>query len=67
MRLGLTDVLARLAVGKPEVAVALDTGETLAGTLLAVGADVLTVQVGAAGDVAYSSVARCASVRFRSG
>jgi hypothetical protein len=67
MRLRFVELLARLADARPEVAVVLDTGETLAGTLVAVGADVLTVQVGAEGDLAYSSVARCASVRFRSG
>jgi hypothetical protein len=67
MRVGFLDLLGHLAEGRPEVALVLDTGDTLAGTLLAVGADVLTVQVGGGSDLAYSSVARCASVRFRSG
>ncbi|MEN3271593.1 MAG: hypothetical protein V7636_354 [Actinomycetota bacterium] len=67
MRLELVELLARLVDDRPDVAVVLDTGESLTGTLIAVGADVLTVQVGAGGDLAYSSVARCASVRFRSG
>ncbi|MEA3054684.1 MAG: hypothetical protein QOD30_116, partial [Actinomycetota bacterium] len=67
MRLDLVELLARLVDDRPDVAVVLDTGESLTGALVAVGADVLTLQVGAGGDLAYASVARSASVRFRSG
>jgi hypothetical protein len=67
LRLGFVDLLARLADDRPEIAVVLGTGDTIGGTLLAVGADVLTIGVGAGGDVAYVSVPGCASVRFRSG
>ena len=67
MRIDFVELLARIVDDRPEVALVVVTGETLTGTLVAVGADVLTLQVGGGGDLAYCSVARCASVRFRSG
>lgn len=68
LRAGFVELLDRLVDDRPEVALAFDTGDSLAGTLVAVGADVLSVQLApGATDVAYASVVRCASVRFRSG
>ena len=68
LRVGFVELLDRLVDDRPEVALLFDSGDTLAGTLVAVGADVLSVQLATgATEVAYASVARCASVRFRSG
>jgi hypothetical protein len=62
------ELVARLAVDEPEVALTLVTGETLAGSLVAVGVDVLTLRVapGPTG-LLYCSAPSIASVRFRSG
>ncbi|MEA3020103.1 MAG: hypothetical protein QOI47_1627 [Actinomycetota bacterium] len=66
--LSLVELLARLSGAQPEVAVALGTGEIVAGSLLAVGVDVLTLRVAPGADgIAYCSAAAVSSVRFRSG
>lgn len=66
--LGFVELLARVVDDQPELAVALVTGETLAGILLAVGDDLLTLRLAPGADgVAYCSAAAVSSVRFRSG
>jgi hypothetical protein len=66
--LDASEVLSRLAPAQPEVAIGFDGGDTVAGVLLAAGADVLTVRVADADDgIVYASSPRCASVRLRSG
>lgn len=66
--LTLGELLARLVEDRPEVAMALVTGDVVAGELLAVGEDVATVRVApGAGGVAYVSLSSVASTRFRSG
>ena len=66
--LTLIELLARIVDEKPDVAITLGTGEVLSGSLLAVGADVLTVRVAPGADgVAYCSAAAVSSVRLRSG
>jgi hypothetical protein len=64
----LVELLARLAGGRPEVAIAVGDADLLRGTLEAVGADVLTVRVAPGDDgVAYCSADAVSSVRFLSG
>lgn len=66
--LTFTELLARLVDGEPEVAIALVTNETAAGTLLAVGIDILSLRVAPGADgITYCSAAAVSSVRFRSG
>ena len=66
--LGLTELLSRLVDDQPEVAVVVGEHDAMAGTLLAVGADVLTIRVAPGDDgVAYCSAEAVSSVRFRSG
>jgi len=62
------ELLGRLVDDRPDVSIALVTGDAVAGTLVAVGADVLTVRVadGGAG-LAYVALSSVASTRFRSG
>jgi hypothetical protein len=53
---------------RPEINIDADGADAIAGTLEAVGVDVLTVRVSPGADgLVYSSADRCASVRFRSG
>src|SRR4051794_41205482 len=53
--LTLVELLARVVDDRPDVALAMDGGETVAGSLLSAGADVLTVQVASGEDgVGYS-------------
>lgn len=62
------DVLASLAGERPEVALALVSGDGVAGELVAVGSDVLSVRVAAgAGGIAYVPAASVSSARLRSG
>ena len=66
--LHLVELLARVVDEQPEVAVALETGEVLAGSLVAVGEDVLTLRLAPGADgLAYCSAAAVSSVRLRSG
>lgn len=66
--LTLVELLGRLVDDRPEISTGATGGEGVAGTLEAVGADVLTVRVAPGPDgLVYSSADRCASVRFRSG
>ena len=66
--LGFVELLGRMVDERPEVGVALVTGETLAGSLLAVGSDLLTLRLAPGADgIAYCSAAAVSSVRFRSG
>lgn len=66
--LGFVELLARAAGDRPDVALALRDGELVAGALVGVGADVLSVRL--AGDgaaIAYVSPTAVSSVRLRSG
>jgi hypothetical protein len=66
--LTFTELLARLVDDRPEISIGADGAYAIAGTLEAVGVDVLTVRVSPGADgLVYSSADRCASVRFRSG
>jgi hypothetical protein len=66
--LGFVELLGRIAGEEPEVAIALVGGDVLAGTLLAAGADVITLRLAPGRDgIAYCSAASVASARFRSG
>lgn len=66
--LHFVELLARVVDQQPEVAVALDTGEVLAGSLLAAGEDVLTLRLAPGADgLAYCSAAAVSSARLRSG
>ena len=65
--LDFIELLGRLLADRPEVAVVVGD-DALVGTLLAVGADVLTIRVAPGDDgIAYCSAAAVSSVRFRSG
>ena len=62
------ELLGRTVDERPEVAMALVTGEVVSGVLVAVGVDVATVRVAAdAGGLAYVALSSVASTRFRSG
>lgn len=66
--LTFVELLARLVDDRPEISVGAAGGDSVAGVLEAVGADVLTVRVSPGADgLVYSSADRCASVRLRSG
>ena len=66
--LGFVELVARVVDEQPDVAAALVTGETLAGSLVAVGADVFTLRVAAGADgLAYCPSVAVSSMRFRSG
>ncbi len=66
--LSFVELVARMVDEQPDAAVALVTGEVVAGDLLAVGTDVLTLRVAPGRDgIAYCSASAVASVRFRSG
>lgn len=66
--LGFAEVLGRVAGEAPDVALVLVTGDVVAGSLPAVGTDVVTIRMAPGADgFAYSPVASIASVRFRSG
>lgn len=66
--IGFVELLARVVDDHPDVAVALVSGDTVAGSLLGVGSDVLTVRVAPGPDgIAYCSASAVASVRFGSG
>lgn len=66
--LRFVELLARLAGDEPEVAIALVGGDALAGSLLAAGADVITLRLAPGRDgIAYCASPSVASARFRSG
>lgn len=66
--LRFVELLARLVDGQPDVAIALVSGDVLAGSLLAVGDDVLSVRLAPGADgLAYCPASAVSSVRFRSG
>lgn len=63
--LRLVELLAQVADGEPSVTVGFVSGETVTGTLLTVGADVLTIRLAPGPDgLAYCSAGAVASVRF---
>ena len=66
--LTFTELLARVVGGEPDVALATATGEVLAGSLVAVGVDVVSVRIAPGADgIAYCPASALSSVRFRSG
>jgi hypothetical protein len=66
--LRFVELVARLVDARPEVALQLVGGESVAGSLVAVGADVLTLRVAAGDDgVVYCPADGVSSARFRSG
>lgn len=66
--LGFVELLARTVDDQPEIGVSLVTGDALAGSLVAVGGDLLTLRLAPGADgVAYCSAGAVSSVRFRSG
>lgn len=66
--LTFVELLARLVDDAPEVAASLVTGEVLAGTLLAVGVDVLSIRLAPGADgIAYCPPSALSSARLRSG
>jgi len=68
LELAFGELLARVAPDQPDVAVSFVSGDAVTGRLLAVGVDVMTVQV-SAGDagLVYCPLPSVASVRLRSG
>jgi hypothetical protein len=66
--LTFVELLARLAPDRPDVALALITGDLVTGALIATGSDVVTVRVAPGVDgVVYCPSTSIASARFRSG
>lgn len=66
--LGFIELLARVVDDEPEVAIAFVIGETAAGTLLAVGIDIVSLRVAPGVDgIVYCSATTISSVRFGSG
>ena len=64
----LGELLGRVVHDRPDVGLALETGDVVAGVLVAVGEDVLTVQVAdGPGGLAYVALSSVASARLRSG
>ena len=65
--LRLVEALTRIAAERPQLAVVTGGGEIVAGRLLAVGADVLTLRLDGDGGTAYVPAAAVLEVRFRAG
>ena len=63
----LVEALARVAPERPGLAVVTSGGEVVAGRLLAVGADVLTLRLDGDGGTAYVPAAAVLEVLFRPG